>query len=183
MKKFHLEKEKAVFLFIDVQDKLINSTFNKEQVLKGNKTLSKMAEIMNMPSVITLQYPKGLGQMNDEVKAPLKDAKEIAKTTFSAMLNEEFVETMEKIGRKQVVISGVEAHICALFTARDLLEAGYEVFVASDAIGSRSEFNYDNSLEIYRDMGCYVTNVESIMFDLNSVAGTEEFKAVQKLIL
>lgn len=183
MKNFRLEKDKALFLFIDIQDSLLKSSFNKEQILKNSKILSKMAEIMEMQSLITLQYPKGLGQMNEEVKEPIKDAKEIAKTTFSCMLNDEFVEELKKSNKKQIIISGIEAHICVMLTARDLVEAGYEVFIAADAVGSRSEFNYENALNQLNEMGCVVTNVESIMFDLNSVSGTPTFKAVQKLII
>ena len=139
--------------------------------------------MMELDSLITLQYPKGLGKMNQEVHEFLKDTKEIEKVSFSAMLNEEFVNTVKNSGKKQIVISGIETHICVLLTARDLLDAGYEVFIVSDAVGSRVEENYKNGLSQLKDMGCVITNVETVLFDLNSVAGTPMFKAVQKLII
>lgn len=183
MKKFRLEKENTVFLFIDIQDKLVNSAFNSEMVYKNSTILAKMAEIMGIECLCSLQYPKGLGRMTEGVREPIKNSKEIEKTTFSCMLNEEFVKELENTGKKQIVICGVEAHICVLLTARDLLDAGYEVFIASDAVGSRSEFNYNNGLHQLNEMGCEITNIESVMFDLNAVAGTPTFKAVQKLII
>ena len=183
MKNFSLKKEDALFLFVDVQDKLLNSAFNKEQVFKNTKILSQMANIMDMESIITLQYPKGLGQMNEEVKKSIEGSPEIAKTTFSCLLNEEFVSVLKKSGKKQIIMSGIEAHICVLLTARDLIKEGYEVFIVSDAVGSRTEFNYNNALSLLKDMGCVITNTETVMFDLNAVAGTETFKAVQKLII
>lgn len=182
MKNFHLEKDNTVFLFIDVQDKLINSVFNKEQFMKNTKVLSEVAGIMGVETLATLQYPKGLGEMNAEVKAPIENVNTIAKTAFSAMLDEEFIKAIKATGKKQIVVLGIEAHVCVMFTARDLIDAGFEVYIPSDAVGSRSEFNYNNALHQLNEMGCVITNTESVMFDLNSVAGTETFKKVQSLI-
>ncbi|MGO1580701.1 MAG: isochorismatase family protein [Peptoniphilaceae bacterium] len=183
MKNYNIERDKAIFLFIDLQDKLLKAIFNREELIKKAKVLAEMSNIMNMPSLMTAQYPKGLGFTTKEIKSEIENSKEIEKISFSCMLNEEFKEYLKKTGKKQVIISGVEAHICVLLTARDLLKEGYEVFIAADAVGSRSDFNYRNALGQLEDMGCVVTNVETIMFDLNSVAGTDEFKSVQKLII
>ncbi|WP_455257557.1 isochorismatase family protein [Peptoniphilus asaccharolyticus] len=183
MKNFKLNKEDVLCLFVDVQDKLLSAMNNKEDVLKNTKILAQMAKIMNLDSIFTAQYPKGLGFNNEELKSFLPDAKEFPKKAFSCMMDEDFVEELKKKNKKQIILSGVEAHICVLLTARDLIAAGYEVFVASDAVGSRSDFNYKNSLEMLNEMGCVVTNTETIMFDLNSISGTDEFKAVQKLII
>lgn len=183
MKNFSLDRDKTLFLFIDVQDKLLNVMSNKEDVLKNTKILAQMAKIMNLESIFTAQYPKGLGYSNEELKSFLPEVKEIGKKSFSCMLNDEFVEEFKSKDKKQIVVSGVESHICVLLTARDLIANGYEVFIASDAVGSRSDFNYKNALQMLSEMGCVITNTETIMFDLNSVAGTDEFKAIQKLIM
>lgn len=183
MKNFNINREEALFLFVDIQDKLLKAMFNKDEVLKNSKILAQVAKIMNIESLFTAQYPKGLGFSNEELKSILQEAKELPKKSFSCMLDEDFVKELESTGKKQIIISGIEAHICVLLTARDLVNAGYEVFVAADAIGSRSEFNYKNAINMLNEMGCVVTNTESIMFDLNSISGTDEFKAVQKLIL
>ncbi|EFI42668.1 MULTISPECIES: isochorismatase family protein [Peptoniphilus] len=183
MKNFSLDREKTLFLFVDIQDKLLAAIDNREEVLKNSKILAQMVSIMNINSMITVQYPKGLGYTNNSIKEFLKDTEEIEKKSFSCMLNDEFKKKISDSGKSQVVLCGIEAHICVLLTARDLIKAGYEVFIASDAIGSRSKFNYKNAMSQLKEMGCVLSNVESIMFDLNSVAGTEEFKSVQKLIL
>lgn len=183
MKNFNLNRDESLFLFIDLQDKLLKAMFNKEDVLKNSKILAQMANIMKIDSLFTAQYPKGLGYNNEELKSFLPETKELPKKAFSCMLDEEFVKELKKTGKKQIIISGIEAHICVLLTARDLINEGYEVFIAADAIGSRSEFNYKNAMQMLNEMGCVVTNVESIMFDLNSISGTDEFKAVQKLII
>lgn len=183
MKNYHITKEDTVFLFIDIQDKLVQSSFNSDEVYKKNIILAKLANIMNMPTISTLQYPKGLGQMTEKVFNEIKDTTIIDKVTFSAMLNEEFKEKLAATGRKKVVISGVETHICVLLTARDLIEEGYEVYIAKDAVGSRAQSNYLNGIDQMHDMGAVITNVETILFDLNSIAGTPEFKKVQKLII
>ncbi|MDO5040998.1 MAG: isochorismatase family protein [Peptoniphilus sp.] len=181
MKNFKLNRDDVIFLFIDIQDKLLKAIDNREGVLKYSKILAEVSDIMNMDKLVTVQYAKGLGHTNGELMEIL-EADEIDKKTFSCMLNEEFKAKLEEKNKKQVILSGIESHICVLLTARDLIAAGYEVFVAADAVGSRSKFNYHNSLDLMRDMGCVITNTESILFDLNSLSGTDEFKKVQNLI-
>ncbi len=182
MKKFELEREKSGFLFIDIQDKLLKAVFNKEDVLKNNVILAKASEIMGMKNVITLQYPKGLGPMNQEIREPLGDSIELEKSYFSCMKDEAFKAEFEKQGIKQVIITGIETHICVFQTARDLVEAGYEVFIVSDAVGSRAKSDYKNALKNLRELGCVITTTETVLFDLLKKAGSDEFKKVQNLI-
>ncbi|RVU54822.1 isochorismatase family protein [Anaerosphaera multitolerans] len=183
MKNFSLNRDDVLFLFIDLQDKLLKAIDNRDEVVKKASIVAEMASIMDMDKLITVQYSKGLGHTNEDVKKSMEDTAEIDKSSFSCMLNEEFKNELAKKNKKQIVICGVEAHICVMLTARDLIKAGYEVFIVSDAVGSRTDFNYKNALSQLSDMGCVVSNVESIMFDLNSISGTEEFKKVQKLIM
>ncbi|WBW49678.1 isochorismatase family protein [Peptoniphilus equinus] len=183
MTSFKLNKDTTLFLFIDIQDKLLKAIDHHDDVLKKAQILADMANIMHTEALFTAQYPKGLGYNHSTLKAALPEAKEIEKTAFSCMLEPEFVATLKETGKKQIVVSGIEAHICVLLTVRDLIEAGYEVFVAADAVGSRDPHNKDNALSQMAQMGACVTNVETVMFDLNSISGTAEFKAVQKLIL
>lgn len=182
MKRFELEREKSGFLFIDIQDKLLKAVFNKEDVLKNNVILAKASEIMGMKNVITLQYPKGLGPMNQEIREPLGNSIELEKSYFSCMKDEAFKDEFEKQGIKQVIITGIETHICVFQTARDLVEAGYEVFIVSDAVGSRAKSDYKNALKNLRELGCVITTTETVLFDLLKKAGSDEFKKVQNLI-
>lgn len=99
------------------------------------------------------------------------------------MRDEKFLEEIKKFGKRQVVIAGIEAHICVFQTARDMVDSGLNVFILSDAVGSRNKKNRENALRQLNDLGCVVTNIESILFDLCEVSGTPEFKKVQKLII
>lgn len=183
MKNFQLNREDVVFAFIDIQDKLLKAMYNRDELVKNSTILAKVANIIGAEAIYTVQYPKGLGYTNEEVKAPLKDKKEFGKLTFNSYGDEEIKKEFDRLGKKQVVLCGMETHICVFQTVRSLLEAGFEVFVVEDALGSRREKNSKNGLELLREMGSVVTNTETVLFDLAGIAGTDEFKTLQKLII
>lgn len=183
MKNFQLNREDVVFAFIDIQDKLLKAMYNRDEIVKNSTILAKVANIIGAEAIYTVQYPKGLGYTNEEVKDPLKDKEEFGKVTFNSYGDEEIKKEFDRLGKKQVVLCGMETHICVFQTVRSLLEAGFEVFVVEDAIGSRAEKNYKNGLELLREMGSVVTNTETVLFDLAGIAGTDEFKILQKLII
>lgn len=183
MKNFKLNREDVVFTFIDIQDKLLKAMYNKDEIVKNSTVLAKLASTIGAEAIYTVQYPKGLGFTNEEVKASLKDKKEFDKLTFNSYGDEEIKEEFDRLGKKQVVLCGMETHICVFQTVRALLEAGFEVFIAADAVGSRSEENSKNGMELLREMGAVISNTETILFDLAGIAGTDEFKTLQKLII
>ena len=183
MKNFKLNREDVVFAFIDIQDKLLKAMYNRDELVKNSTILAKVANIIGAEAIYTVQYPKGLGYTNEEVKAPLKDKEEFGKLTFNSYGDEEIKKEFDRLGKKQVVLCGMETHICVFQTVRSLLEAGFEVFVVEDALGSRREKNSKNGLELLREMGSVVTNTETVLFDLAGIAGTDEFKTLQKLII
>lgn len=183
MKNFQLNREDVVFAFIDIQDKLLKAMYNRDELVKNSTILAKVANIIGAEAIYTVQYPKGLGYTNEEVKAPLKDKEEFGKLTFNSYGDEEIKKEFDRLGKKQVVLCGMETHICVFQTVRSLLEAGFEVFVVEDALGSRREKNSKNGLELLREMGSVVTNTETVLFDLAGIAGTDEFKTLQKLII
>lgn len=183
MKNFKLNRDDVVFTFIDIQDKLLKAMYNRDEIVKNSTVLAKVASTIGAEAIYTVQYPKGLGFTNEEVKAPLKDKKEFDKLTFNSYGDEEIKKEFDRLGKKQVVLCGMETHICVFQTVRALLEAGYEVFVAEDALGSRSEKNSKNGMELLREMGAVISNTETILFDLAGIAGTDEFKSLQKLII
>lgn len=182
MKTFKIDRNNALFLFVDIQDKLLKSVFNRESLEKNARVLSSLSHITGIPSLITLQYPQGLGGMNEFIREPIQDAKEIGKVHFSSMENEEIREAIQSFGRRQIILCGIETHICVFQTARGLIDAGYEVFVVKDAVGSRKEDNTINGIQLMDEMGCVVTNTETVLFDIAGLAGTEEFKQLQNLI-
>jgi len=183
LKNYKLNREDVVIVFIDIQDKLLKAMYNADEIVKNSTVLSNVANIIGASSLFTVQYPKGLGYTNDKIKEPLKDKEEFAKLSFNICDDEEIMKEIEKIGKKQFVICGMETHICILQSVRALLEKGYEVFLVEDAVGSRTEKNSKNGLEQLRDMGAVITNTETVLFDLAGIAGTDEFKTLQKLII
>lgn len=182
MKNFKLDRNKAMFMFIDMQPKILKAIDNNERVLKNSIILAKICEILDMDFVVTAQYLKGLGSNHEEILKHLKNYVEHSKLTFDSTEDEEILKDLKAKNKKQIIVCGIESHICILQTVRGLLEKGYEVFVASDALGSRSDFNHQNGLSQLDQMGAVISNTETILFDLAGVAGTDTFKKLQALI-
>lgn len=178
-----LNLEDSLVLIIDVQEKLLNAVFNKEQVEKKSAIVAEAAKILGIPVVVTEQYPKGLGNTIPAVKDALVEDTEIfEKTAFSALNNEEILEAIKKHNKKQILIFGIETHICVSQTTAALRELGYEVSVIKDACGSRAEEEYLAGLERMKDNGAYIITTEIALFEWLKGAKHPNFKAVQALI-
>ncbi len=146
-------------------------------VADASRKLVQAARILDVPTIVSEQYPKGLGHTAPEVG--LDDERPIEKTVFSAARADGF-----DLGeRTQAIVCGIETHVCVSQTVHDLLDRGVEVHVPADAVGSRHEIDYERGLERLERAGAIVTTVEASLFELLERAGTPEFKAVQKLIL
>ena len=178
-----LNLEDSLVLIIDVQEKLLNAVFNKEQVEKKSAIVAEAAKILGIPVVVTEQYPKGLGNTIPAVKDALAEDTEIfEKTAFSALNNEEILEAIKKHNKKQILIFGIETHICVSQTTAAFRELGYEVSVIKDACGSRAEEEYLAGLERMKDNGAYIITTEIALFEWLKGAKHPNFKAVQALI-
>ena len=178
-----LNLEDSLVLIIDVQDKLLNAVFNKEQVEKKSAIIAEAAKILGIPVVVTEQYPKGLGNTIPAVKDALAEDTEVfEKTAFSALNNEEILEAIKKHNKKQILIFGIETHICVSQTTAALRELGYEVSIIKDACGSRAEEEYLAGLERMKDNGAYIITTEIALFEWLKGAKHPNFKAVQALI-
>ena len=178
-----LNLEDSLVLIIDVQDKLLNAVFNKEQVEKKSAIVAEAAKILGIPVVVTEQYPKGLGNTIPAVKDALAEDTEIfEKTAFSALNNEEILEAIQKHNKKQILIFGIETHICVSQTTAAFRELGYEVSVIKDACGSRAEEEYLAGLERMKDNGAYIITTEIALFEWLKSAKNPNFKEVQTLI-
>lgn len=182
MKNFYLNKEDAVLIIVDIQGKLTLAMEHGKDVIKNTNFLVKVAKALEIPIIITEQYPKGLGPTVEELMNNLGDGYPVfSKTKFSALTGE-VKEELERLGKKQVIITGMETHVCVYQTARDLISAGYDVFAAADALCSRTNDNYMNGLSLINELGGVVSNTESIFFDLMKEAGSHTFKELSKLI-
>ena len=175
-----LDRERAALVVVDVQEAFRRAVPDFERTAQATATLIRGAEAIGIPVKITEQYPRGLGETVPEVAEHLPAGTEpLEKVCFSAAEAEGF----ELGGRDQVLVGGIETHVCVNQTVLDLLGGGAEVHVAEDAVASRTAENKRVGLHKMEHAGAVLTSVETALFELLGRAGTDEFKAVQKLIL
>jgi len=172
----------SCLLVVDIQSKLNPVMFDPARAPTGAAKLLKGAEILSIPALLTEQYPKGVGATVDELQSLMPAGCPIDKDSFSCAANETFAERFLQLGRAQAVIAGIEAHICVLQTAVELLEKGVEVFVVADATASRTAENHAAGLERIRDEGGWIVTVEMVLFEWLRRSGTAEFKQISQLI-
>ncbi len=172
-----LRAEQCVLAVIDIQQKLLPPIFNKEQLVRNASLLLRLAKILEIPAVVTTQYAKGLGETVPEISA-LTDSVSIDKLEFSCFGKETFCSAVKALpgNRTTMLLCGMETHICVMQTALGALDQGYLVHVASDAVGSRSEWNWKVGLERMRDAGCVISSTEMMMYELLRKSGTPAFK-------
>lgn len=172
----------SCLLVIDIQAKLNPVMFDPDRAPDGSANLLKAAEILGIPALLTEQYPKGVGETVEGLQDLMPVGCPVEKNTFSCLGEEAFAEKFEDLGRPQVVIAGIEAHICVLQTALELLDRGFDVFVVEDATASRTRENHRAGLERIRDAGGWVVTVEMVLFEWLKRSGTPEFKQISQLI-
>ncbi|ARK20737.1 hydrolase [Sporosarcina sp. P26b] len=177
-----LQTNQTVFVLVDVQGKLAQIVNESKELHDNLEKLIKGLQVLDVPILWLEQYPDGLGPTTESLSNLLEGQRPIAKMTFSAMGNEEFVNQLRKLGRKQVLIAGIETHICVYMTAADLVKQGYEVEVVVDAVTSRTEANKMIGLQKMKHLGVSGTSVETALYELLGEAGTDEFKQVLKVI-
>lgn len=177
-----LTLENTVLLIIDVQGKLANMMHEKEIFFENIQSLIKGAQILGIPILWTEQNPQGLGPTIPEIAHLLSNAQPIPKISFSCCGNELFMESLKALNRKQVLIAGIEAHVCVYQTAMDLLNLGYEIQVVSDSVSSRIEKNKEIGLEKIKDGGGGLTSTETALFELLKVAEGAKFKEISKIV-
>lgn len=174
----------SLVLIIDIQEKLMAALNHgiKEQILTRAPKLVKAANILGVNTLVTEQYPKGLGRTIEEVKNELKEYHPVEKTDFCALMEPGFSETIKSLGKKQVIICGIEAHICVYQTAVKLLEEGYEVFVLKDLCASRNKVEFECAMELLSTLGAKITCLEIVLFEWLKTAKNPHFKEIQELI-
>lgn len=178
-----LNERNSLVLIIDIQDKLINASFNKSVIEKNAVIMAKAANILGIPVLVTEQYPKGLGSTIQEIKDGLGErATYVEKTSFSAIENPAIASAIDKSGKKQIIVFGIETHICVSQTVTALVSKGYDVTVISDACGSRAEMQHLAGLERIRENKAHIVTTEIALFEWLKSARHIKFKEVQSLI-
>jgi nicotinamidase-related amidase len=182
MDKFFLDKEDAVLVVVDIQERLAAVMSERQKVIGNSVHLIEAAKILQFPILLTEQYPKGLGPTVSEIKEALPSYKPVEKVMFGCCGEPMFMDAIAFMGKRKVILCGMETHVCVLQTCLGLIKEGYTVHVVQDAVCSRSTENYRIGIEFMRDAGAVITGTETALFQLLEKAGTEEFKIISKRI-
>ncbi len=179
-----LEADRTALVVIDVQEKLLPPIFQKEQLVRNSALLIRLAGSLKMPVVMSTQYAKGLGHTVPEIKSLLPDVTAIDKQMFSCFGSDVFCATLKRLpgNRNTVLLCGMESHICVMQTALGALRDGYVVHVASDAVSSRTEWNWKVGLERMRAAGAVISSTEMAIYELLRSSATPEFKEILQFL-
>jgi nicotinamidase-related amidase len=173
-----LEAERCALIVIDIQEKLLPPIFEKERLVKNSQLLIRLAGILKIPQIATVQYAKGLGNTVPEIASLLPGTDPIDKQMFSCFGSEVFCSVLKRMPghRNTVLLCGMESHICVMQTALAALREGYIVHVASDAVSSRTEWNWKIGLERMRAAGAVISSTEMMIYELLRSSGSPAFK-------
>ena len=180
-----LDRERTALVVIDVQERLFPAmdADHREEVMRNIKVLTAAARRLNLGTLVTEQYPKGLGHTLQEVKDALPaGVQPIEKVAFSCLGVDAFRSRLTTTGARQLLLAGIEAHVCVLMSALDLLAEGYAVHIVADAVTSRTQANWRLAMAQLRQAGAVVTTTETVLFQLLGQADTDDFRELARLI-
>ena len=172
----------TILLVIDVQGRLAEVMHNKERLFANVQRMIQGAYVLDLPIVVTEQVPDKLGETRPEIAQYLDGVEPIAKRSFSCCGNETFMETMTDLGRNQILMTGIETHVCVYQTAVDLLSQGYEVQLVADAVSSRTPENRQLGIDRMKAAGVGLTGTEMALFELLRIADGSAFRAISKIV-
>jgi len=177
-----LELNNTILIIVDVQGRLAELMHDKDELFDNLRRLIEGAKALELPILVTEQNPAGLGPTRPEFATLMQGVRTISKFSFSCCGEAEFMKALQAAGKEQVLLAGIETHVCIYQTAMDLLAAGYEVHVVSDAVSSRKASNKAVGIQKMKDAGATLTSVEMALFELLRVAEGPKFKAVIKIV-
>ncbi|MGA2499067.1 MAG: hydrolase [Tepidisphaeraceae bacterium] len=176
-----LTPQGTVLLVVDVQEKLLPAIHEAEVCAANVRKMVEAAKVLALPVVVTEQYPAGLGPTCASIREALGDEKAIEKVRFSACV-EATMARLRELDRRQVIVVGIETHVCVQQTVLDLLRLDYNPYVCADAVSSRRAMDRDTGMARMRQAGAVITTTESAIFELVGEAGTSQFKQVLKIV-
>ncbi|HZD31566.1 MAG TPA: hydrolase [Candidatus Angelobacter sp.] len=173
-----LQANQCALVVVDIQQKLLPAIFNQDELVKNSELLIRLAIILELPTLVTTQYVKGLGSTVPEIASLLGSAPQIDKLQFGCFGSNEFRSTLKSMpgNRNTLLVCGMEAHICVMQTVLGALNDGYLVHVATDAIGSRVRWNWDIGIDRMRAAGAVISTTEMMIYELLRSSGTPQFK-------
>lgn len=173
-----LEADQCALFVIDIQEKLLPPIFQKEQLVRNAQLLIRATQILKIPAMVSTQYAKGLGATVPEVASLIPGTSAIDKTLFSCLGSEAFCAALKRLpeDRRTILLCGMESHICVAQTALGALREGYLVHVASDAVSSRTEWNWRIGLDRMRSAGAVISSTEMMIYELMRASSSAAFK-------
>jgi len=177
-----LSIDSMVLVVVDIQEKFREVIFGMDQVIVNTKRMIKFCQHLDIPFIVTEQYPRGLGVTVSEIRNLCRPFNPIEKVEFSCAANAEFNRSITELGRHQIVLCGLETHVCIYQSAHDLLRQGKQVALVTDAVSSLSSSNREVGLRRLSEMGVQSMNTQMVMFELLGKAGTPDFKLVSALL-
>ncbi len=181
-------RSQAAVLVIDIQERLAAVMPQRDAVLESMSKIVRTAALVELPIVVTLQYPTGLGDAEPAVRAAAQSAAEVVpvawvnKIAFDCFAEPAFVEALATTERRQLVIVGMESHICVVQTALSALREGFDVHVVGDGCCSRDPASHESAMARLRDAGAVITTTESVLYELVGEAGTDEFRELLRIV-
>jgi nicotinamidase-related amidase len=181
-------RDDAVLVVIDIQERLAVTMALRDQINAATRRLALTAAIVGAPIVVTRQYPKGLGDFEPSVRAAIEQAGETVpvtwadKMSFDCFAEPAFVDALAATGRRQLIVAGMESHICVTQTVLSAIDAGLDVHVVADACCSRHAAAHDIAMRRMREAGAIVTTTESVLYELVGLAGTDEFRSLLRIV-
>lgn len=177
-----LQEENSLLVVIDIQGTLARISADCELLFESTRKLIQGARVFHLPIIVTEQIPEKLGPTIPEIDTLLEGIGKIPKETFSCCDNAAFMEALNKADRKQILLCGIESHICVYQTAMDLLGRGYEVHVVADAVSSRTAQNREIGIIKMAHAGAHLTSTETVLFELLKTAASNKFKDIFKIV-
>ncbi len=177
-----LDNENSLLLIIDVQESFRKIIQDFGNLTRNISVLVEASKILNLPVIVSEQYPQGLGNTASELQSSLGDHQTFAKQVFSCCQQENFVNYLQSLGRKQVLVTGIETHVCVSQTVHDLLVLGFSPHVIFEATTSRSAKNKEVGLEKMSSAGAIISSIETALFELLKDSSNKSFKSVQSLV-
>lgn len=173
----------TVLIVIDIQGNLAQSMYEKDSLFENAKKLIKGSRVLGVPIIVTEQIPEKLGPTVPEIDNLISDIQHISKTSFSCCGNERFLQKLRALDREQILLAGIESHVCVYLTAIDLLDmGGYEVQIVADAVSSRTARNRDIALSKMKDCGAILTSTEMALFELLKTAENDKAREIFKIV-
>lgn len=175
--------KETLLLIIDIQGKLAPAIFQSERVIRNTGKLIRACKLLGVPVIHTEQYPKGLGRTTDEIQEHIgTETAPYEKLSFSCCGNDQFMNRLRTLGRNDILVVGMETHVCVYQTCVELIEFGYNVHLVTDAVSSRSEENRTLGIRCIEKAGAALTSTEMAIFELMRIAEGETFKAISKIV-